>query len=86
MGKGSGRRPTIVDQKTFEDNWSKIFGGSNEQKNRKQDRPRPEELGPQHEEQRTSTGEEECQDGETPGGDAPHGCLAGFPRRDEGAV
>lgn len=27
MGKGSGRRPTQVDDKTFEDNWSRIFGG-----------------------------------------------------------
>lgn len=25
-GKGSGRRPTQIEDKQFEDNWSRIFG------------------------------------------------------------
>ena len=26
MGKGSKRRPTVVNDKQFEDNWEKVFG------------------------------------------------------------
>jgi len=26
MGKGSGRRPQKVDEKTFQSNWERIFG------------------------------------------------------------
>ena len=26
MGKGSKRRPTVVSDKQFEDNWEKVFG------------------------------------------------------------
>lgn len=32
MGKGSKPRPFSVDKKTFDDNWEKIFGKTNERR------------------------------------------------------
>ena len=35
MSKGSGRRPLKTDEKTFSDNWERIFGKKDENKDKK---------------------------------------------------
>ena len=41
MGKGSKRRPTVVSDKQFEDNWEKVFG-------KKQPKVKSRKVTPKH--------------------------------------
>ena len=41
MGKGSKRRPTVVNDKQFEDNWEKVFG-------KKQPKVKSRKVTPKH--------------------------------------
>jgi len=43
MSKGSDQRPKQVDNKTFEDNWNKVFGKRKEKKDTKKKENRKNE-------------------------------------------